>query len=52
MPDELTLLERLVAIPSVSGEEGPLALSVEQITRGWGLNVVRDDNLHPKPFPS
>ena len=43
MPDELTLLERLVAIPSVSGEEGPLALFVEQTTRGWGLDVGRDD---------
>src|SRR3954447_13799004 len=37
------LLEGLVAIPSVSGEEGPLALFVEQTTRSWGLDVVRDD---------
>ena len=43
MPDELTLLERLVAIPSVSGEEGPLALFVEETARGWGLDAVRDD---------
>lgn len=43
MPDELTLLGRLVAIPSVSGEEGPLALFVEQEARGWGLSVVRDE---------
>ncbi|HEY9443597.1 MAG TPA: M20/M25/M40 family metallo-hydrolase [Gemmatimonadales bacterium] len=43
MPDELTLLERLVAIPSVSGEEGPLALFVEQTAREWGLDAVRDE---------
>ena len=43
MPDELTLLERLVAIPSVSGEEGPLAQFVEQTARGWGLDAVRDE---------
>jgi acetylornithine deacetylase len=43
LPDELTLLERLVAIPSVSGEEGPLALFVEQTAREWGLDAVRDD---------
>jgi acetylornithine deacetylase len=44
LPDELSLLERLVAIPSVSGEEGPLALMVEQTVRAWGLDVVRDDS--------
>ena len=43
MPDELTLLERLVAIPSVSGEEGPLALFVEQSAREWGLDAMRDE---------
>jgi acetylornithine deacetylase len=43
LPDELTLLERLVAIPSVSGEEGPLALFVEETARSWGLDAVRDD---------
>jgi acetylornithine deacetylase len=43
LPDELTLLERLVAIPSVSGEEGPLALFVEQTAREWGLDAVRDE---------
>jgi acetylornithine deacetylase len=43
LPDELTLLERLVAIPSVSGEEGPLALYVEQSARAWGLDAVRDE---------
>ena len=43
MPDELSLLERLVAIPSVSGEEATLAAFVEETARGWGLDVVRDD---------
>ena len=43
MPDELRLLERLVAIPSVSGEEAAVAAFVEETTRGWGLDVVRDD---------
>ena len=43
MPDELSLLERLVAIPSVSGEEAAIAAFVEQTARGWGLDVVRDD---------
>ena len=43
MPDELSLLEHLVAIPSVSGEEAAIAAFVEQTARGWGLDVVRDD---------
>ena len=43
MPDELSLLERLVAIQSVSGEEATLAAFVEETARGWGLDVVRDD---------
>ncbi len=43
MPDELTLLQELVAIPSVSGEEAILAAFVEEAARGWGLAVVRDD---------
>jgi acetylornithine deacetylase len=43
LPDELSLLERLVAIPSVSGEEATLAAFVEDTVRGWGLDVVRDD---------
>jgi acetylornithine deacetylase len=43
LPDELTLLQRLVAIPSVSGEEAALARFVEETVRGWGLDVVRDD---------
>jgi acetylornithine deacetylase len=44
LPDELTLLERLVAIPSVSGEEAAVAAFVEETARGWGLDVVRDDS--------
>ena len=43
MPDELSLLERLVAIQSVSGEEATLAAFVEETARGWGLDVVRDE---------
>ena len=43
MPDELSLLERLVAIPSVSGEEAAVAAFVEETARGWGLDAVRDD---------
>ena len=43
MPDELGLLERLVAIPSVSGEEAAVAAFVEETARGWGLDAVRDD---------
>jgi acetylornithine deacetylase len=43
LPDELTLLEQLVAIPSVSGEEATLAAFVEETAQGWGLDVVRDD---------
>jgi acetylornithine deacetylase len=43
LPDELTLLEQLVAVPSVSGEEAALAALVEETVRGWDLEVVRDD---------
>jgi acetylornithine deacetylase len=43
LPDELTLLQRLVAIPSVSGEEAAVATFVEETAREWGLDVVRDD---------
>lgn len=43
MPDELSLLQRLVAIPSVSGEEATLAAFVEETALGWGLDVERDD---------
>ena len=39
----MTLLEELVAIPSVSGEEAAVAAFVEGRARGWGLDTVRDD---------
>jgi acetylornithine deacetylase len=41
--DEIALLRDLVAIPSISGDEGPVAAFVEDTARGWGLDVVRDD---------
>jgi acetylornithine deacetylase len=40
--DELDLLAALVAIPSVSGQEEPLARFLEATARGWGLDVRRD----------
>ncbi len=43
MPDEIDLLQRMVAIPSVSGEEEALARFVEQTAREWGLEATRDD---------
>ena len=43
MPDEIELLARIVAIPSVSGEEEALARYVEEKARGWGLDVTRDE---------
>jgi acetylornithine deacetylase len=43
LPDELSLLQQLVAIPSVSGEEAAIAAFAEKTVRGWGLDVVRDD---------
>lgn len=43
MPDEIDLLKRMVAIPSVSGEEEALARDVEATARGWGLETARDD---------
>ena len=43
MPDELELLSRLVAIPSVSGEEAAAAAFVEETAHEWGLDAVRDD---------
>jgi len=43
LPGELKLLEQLVAIPSVSGEEAAVAAFVEETARGWGLDAVRDD---------
>jgi acetylornithine deacetylase len=41
--DELDLLTALVATPSVSGEEEPVARLVEATARGWGLDVRRDE---------
>ena len=43
MPGEIDLLRELVAIPSLSGEETDLAVFVEETTRRWGLDVVRDE---------
>jgi acetylornithine deacetylase len=43
LPGELKLLEQLVAIPSVSGEEVAVAAFVEETARSWGLDAVRDD---------
>jgi acetylornithine deacetylase len=43
LPDEIDLLKALVAIPSVSGEEEPLARYVETTAREWGLEVARDE---------
>jgi acetylornithine deacetylase len=43
LPDEIDLLQRMVAIPSVSGEEEALARFVEETARGWGLEATRDD---------
>jgi acetylornithine deacetylase len=43
LPDEVQLLTEIVAIPSVSGEEGALAGFLEQTVLGWGLEVTRDD---------
>ena len=43
MPDEIDLLQRMVAIPSVSGEEEALARFVERTALGWGLEATRDD---------
>jgi acetylornithine deacetylase len=44
LPSEVDLLRELVAIPSVSGEEEPLAAFVEATARRWGLDVARDGN--------
>jgi acetylornithine deacetylase len=43
LPDEIDLLARMVAIPSVSGEEEALARYVEERARGWGLDATRDE---------
>lgn len=42
MTDPLeALLHRLVAIPSPSGQEGPIADAVAALVQGWGLRVER-----------
>ena len=43
MLSEVELLKALVAIPSVSGDEEPIARFVEATVRAWGLAVVRDE---------
>jgi len=43
LPDEIDLLTRMVAIPSVSGEEESLARFVADTARGWGLEATRDE---------
>jgi acetylornithine deacetylase len=40
--DEIELLEQLVGIPSISGEEAGVAQCVAETARTWGLDVVRD----------
>jgi acetylornithine deacetylase len=41
--DEIALLEKLVAIPSVSGDEEEIAVFIEAVAHKWGLAVRRDD---------
>ena len=43
MRDEIALLEKLVAIPSVSGDEEEIAVFLEAVAHSWGLTVRRDD---------
>jgi len=43
LPDEVELLRRLVATPSVSGDEAAVAALVEETARGWGLETRRDE---------
>jgi acetylornithine deacetylase len=42
-PTEVSLLEELVATPSVSGTEEAVGRVVESRAAGWGLTVERDD---------
>ena len=42
-PTEVELLRELVGIPSISGDEEPVARFVEERVRNWGLEVVRDE---------
>ncbi len=43
LPTEISLLEELVATPSISGSEEAVARVVEAAARSWSLDVVRDD---------
>jgi acetylornithine deacetylase len=43
-PDVLWLLKKLVAFPSLSGQEGPIADFLEAFIRSAGLPLVRRDN--------
>ena len=44
MPGEIDFLRELIAIPSLSGEETAIAVFIEETTRRWGLDVVRNAN--------
>jgi acetylornithine deacetylase len=43
LPDEIDLLTRMVAIPSISGDEEKLAVFAEATAHSWGLSVRRDE---------
>jgi acetylornithine deacetylase len=43
LPGEIDLLQKMVAIPSVSGEEEELAVFAEAVAHSWGLSVHRTD---------
>jgi acetylornithine deacetylase len=43
LPDELELLAKLVAIPSVSGDEEAAAIFAEAVVHAWRLAVRRDE---------
>ena len=43
LPTEVTLLRDLVATPSVSGDEGQVAVFIETWAKGLGLRVVKDE---------
>jgi acetylornithine deacetylase len=43
LPTEISLLEELVATPSVSGSEEAVGQLVEAAATRWGLDVIRDD---------
>jgi len=43
LPTEISLLEELVATPSVSGSEEAVGQMVEATAKRWGLDVTRDE---------